>query len=294
MNTLTVAALWRECRARLDAAAIENAGAELDWLWQAALGTDRHLQRPTDPVAATAAEKLRQLVAQRAQHLPVQYLLGRWPFMNFELQVAPGVLIPRQDTECVAETAIALGRQLLDEGVLPGAACVDLCAGSGALALALADHLRQPVTAVELSADALPVLKANVADVCAQFRLPPVRVCHADVFAFQATLAPGSVGLLVSNPPYLTGQEMTELQPEVTYEPAMALDGGADGLRFYRHIAASYVPCMAPGGALVLEIGAAQRQAVCALLSDAGWQDIRAGQDLAGHDRWISARRPGV
>ncbi len=294
MSAVTVAALWRQCRALLDAAGIENAAAELDWLWQAAIGTDRHLLRQDAPVDAAKAAALQGLAARRAAREPVQYLLGSWPFLDFELQVAPGVLIPRQDTECVAEQAIALGRQLLAQGVLPGTACVDLCSGTGALALALAVHLHRPVTAVELSPDALPILRANAARVCEQLSAPPVQAVAADVFAFQNTLAPGSVGLLVSNPPYLTGQEMTQLQPEVVFEPAMALDGGVDGLRFYRHIAAAYLGCMAPGGALVLEIGAAQREAVCQLLADAGWQDIRTGRDLAGHDRWVSARKAAL
>ncbi len=298
MNALTVTALWRECRAVLEAAGIENAAAELDWLWQAAIGTDRHLLRPLDEVDADKAAALQSLAARRAAHEPVQYLLGSWPFLDLELQVAPGVLIPRQDTECVAERAIELGRELLAAGLLPAEGdgadssprCIDLCSGTGALALALAVHLRQPVAAVELSVDALPILRSNAAAVCAQHAAPPVQVFRADIFEFQKALAPGTVALLASNPPYLTGQEMTRLQPEVTFEPAMALDGGADGLRFYRHIASAYLPAMIPGGALVLEIGAAQKEQVCGLLAAAGWKDIAAGRDAAGHDRWVSAR----
>lgn len=300
-EAVTVSALWRECRSALETAGIENAAAEAGWLWQAALGADRHLMRPDEVVDDLKAAALRRLIARRAAHEPVQYLLGSWPFLNFEVKVAPGVLIPRQDTECVAEQAVALGRQLLAAGAVKsekesagGKAAplwLDLCSGSGILALALAVHLHVPVTAVELSEAALPILKENVKNVCARFAVPPVRVEAADVFDYAAALADGSAALIVSNPPYLTGQEMTQLQPEVTHEPAMALEGGGDGLKFYRFFAQTCLQKLVPDGALVLEIGAAQGAAVCGLLRENGWREIRLHQDAAGRDRCITARR---
>ncbi len=325
-NETTVLTLWRECRGALEAAGIENAAAEADWLWQAAVQTDRHLLRPTDAVEAAGAAALRELTARRTAHEPIQYLLGSWPFLDFEVKVAPGVLIPRQDTECVAQQAIALGKELLRAGIgtedavqteektadaaafaggcsgeqpeaqpmkeaAPQPRWLDLCSGSGILALALAVHLRVPVTAVELSEAALPLLRENTAAVCKQFGAPPVRVAAADVFSYVDTLADDSVALIVSNPPYLTAQEMTQLQPEVTREPAMALDGGMDGLRFYRLLAQSYRRKLMPGGALVLEIGALQGEAVCGLLRESGWQGIRLHRDAPGLDRCITARR---
>lgn len=297
-NVPTVLALWRTCRAALEEAGIENAAAETDWLWQAAVGCDRHLMRPEEPVAPEKAAALRELIVRRAAHEPVQYLLGSWPFLDFEVKVAPGVLIPRQDTECVAEQAIELGRQLLAMGKSAASGkkaeellWLDLCSGSGILALALATHLRVPVTAVELSDAALPILRENVRTVCQKTGAPAVHVEHADLFAYVRTLAAESTALIVSNPPYLTQGEMEELQPEVTYEPAMALDGGADGLRFYRFLAQEYRTVLIPGGALVLEIGAGQGAAVCALLREAGWREIRLYPDAAGLDRCVTARR---
>ena len=301
-NTTTVLTLWRACRAALEAAGIENAAAETDWLWQAAVGSDRHLLRPEEPVAAEKAEALRALIARRAAHEPVQYLLGSWPFLDFEVKVAPGVLIPRQDTECVAEHAVALGEKLL-AGEEPAARTpdgakpvrellwLDLCSGSGILALALATRLRVPVTAVELSDAALPILKENVQTVCKRTGAPAVRVEHADLFEYVRTLADESAALIVSNPPYLTQAEMEELQPEVTFEPAMALDGGADGLRFYRFLAQVYRSKLISGGALVLEIGAGQGAAVCELLRESGWRDVCLYPDAAGLDRCVTARR---
>lgn len=316
--------LWLACRRALAGAGIEDAAAEAALLWKAVTGQDRYLLAPQAALPRAVADRLWALVCARAARWPLQYLLGRWPFLDLELQVAPGVLIPRQDTECVAEEAIALGRQLQAEGLLPppapdaalpkeapaapvGAApsgaspdspapggtprCLDLCAGSGALALALAVHLRVGVTAVELSAAALPCLRANLATVCRQFAAPPVQLAQADVFTYQQRLADGSLALIVSNPPYLTAAELACLQPEVAHEPRLALDGGADGLRFYRHLATAYRRCLTPGGALVLEIGAAQADAVRALLADAAWRDIRLLRDYGGHDRVVTARR---
>lgn len=335
--------VWRDCRALLTDAGIENAAWELDWLWQAVTGQDRHLLPAGAVLPQPAAQTLWQMCTRRAAHWPLQYLLGRWPFLQLELRVAPGVLIPRQDSECVAECAIEYGCALQAAGLLPPAGerlpagplfteniqtssgttppageenipffiendpagavpatvpstyplCLDLCAGSGALGLAVGAALRIPVVAVEVSKAALPVLRANAADICRQQALPPLQVLEADVFAFQDRLPPASVGLLVANPPYLTADELQTLQPEVRYEPRMALDGGADGLVFYRHLAAAYRRCMVPGGVMVLEIGAAQARDVCALLAAAGWQDIRVRQDLAGHDRCVCARRGG-
>ena len=300
LNQNTVLALWRECRAALEAAGIENAAAEADWLWQAAVGTDRHLLRPQDTAGESEAAALRQLTARRAAHEPVQYLLGSWPFLDFEVKVAPGVLIPRQDTECVAEHAIALGRQLLAEGIGCASAAeqgggsprwLDICSGSGILALALAVHLQVPVTAVELSEAALPILKENVKNVCAQTGAPAVQVQAADMFAYVHALPDGGAALIVSNPPYLTEQEMCGLQPEVTHEPAMALAGGEDGLDFYRCLAREYRSKLTEGGALVLEIGASQGRQVCGLLCENGWRDVQLYQDTAGLDRCVTARR---
>ena len=299
-NAITVLALWRTCRAALEEAGIEHAAAETDWLWQAAVGSDRHLLRPDEPVEEEKAAALRELIARRAAHEPVQYLLGSWPFLDFEVKVTPGVLIPRQDTECVAERAIELGKQLLTDRAVKAAGCgkgpeellwLDLCSGSGILALTLATRLRVPVTAVELSEAALPVLRENVRTVCGGFAVPEVQVEHADMFAYVRTLAAESAALIVSNPPYLTQNEMEELQPEVTYEPAMALDGGADGLRFYRFLAKEYREKLVHGGALVLEIGAGQGAAVCGLLRENGWREVCLYPDAAGLDRCVTARR---
>ena len=286
--------VWTECRAALAAAGIENAGQELDWLWEAVFGEDRHLTDPAVPLSAEGAARLRELTARRARHEPLQYLLGSWPFLELELRVAPGILIPRADTDCVALHAAECGRRFFaDASRDEKLRCIDLCAGSGAIALALAVRLARPVTAVELSDAALPLLRENARRVCEEYAVPPVTVVQADIFTFQQTLPDGCVGLLTANPPYLTAQEMRTLQPEVAFEPPMALDGGADGLDFYRHIVTAYRSCMAPGGTLVLEIGETQGRAVRTLLTENGWREVQLLPDGTGLDRCVSAVWPG-
>ena len=119
-----------------------------------------------------------------------------------------------------------------------------------------------------------------------------MEVAEGDLFTYWQSLPAGQLDLIVSNPPYLTAREMAALQPETAREPAMALAAGEDGLDFYRAIAARYQTALRPGGALALEIGWRQREAVTALLAAAGWADIACRADYGGHDRCVTARRP--
>lgn len=251
------------------------------------------------PLTARQAGQFAALCQKRRERFPLQYLAGRWPFLDFTLAVGPGVLIPRADSETVCLAAAECLRGTEAPAVL------DLCAGSGALALGikrLVPGVR--VTALEKSPGALCYLTQNAAAALAGFSdgqppqstapkaAPAVTVVEGDVFAYQNALAPASLDLILSNPPYLTGEEMCRLQPELCFEPAMALDGGPDGLRFYRHIASAYRFALRRGGALVLEVGWQQAGAVAALLAQNGWQAIETRQDLGGNPRVVLARAP--
>ena len=134
-----------------------------------------------------------------------------------------------------------------------------------------------------------PALNALRANQKPTYAVQPVQ---ADLFTYWENLPEGQLELIVSNPPYLTAAEMEQLQPEVAQEPAMALEAGEDGLVFYRALAQHYKNALCPGGALVLEIGWQQREAVTALLAEYGWADIRCIQDFGGNDRCVTARRP--
>ena len=239
------------------------------------------------PLTEEQAARLARLAALRFERRPLQYIEGKWGFLDFEVQVGEGVLIPRQDSEVICLKAI----DLLKGQAAP--AVLDLCAGSGCLGLAVKSRCPAArVTAVEKSAEALPWLQKNAAEALPGFDAahPALNVQQGDVFQWNKGQAEGQFDLILANPPYLTAEEMRTLQPEVEFEPAMALDGGEDGLDFYRHIAKAYRPLTKPGGWLVMEFGWQQWEPVKALLEAAGWQDVQRILDAEGRDRGAAAR----
>ena len=214
------------------------------------------------------------LIDRRCQREPLQYILGTAQFMGVTLRAQPGALIPRNDTETLCEQALA--RMQGRERVL------DLCTGTGALAIAIA--LQFPgaqVTAADISADALAVARQNIADTGAR-----VTLRQGDLFA---AAAGERFDIIVSNPPYITAEEMADLQPEVCREPALALYGGLDGLDFYRRIAREAPDYLSPGGWLLLEIGSAQAEAVSALLAER-FEALAVYPDMQGLPRAVAAR----
>lgn len=270
---------WKKIRNALQSGGIEDAQADAGLLMELAAGTGWRWR--DEPLSEKEESLLSDWTKQRLEHRPIQYIAGRWPFLNLELEVGPGVLVPRADTEVVCEAAADRIRGVKEAKIL------DLCAGSGALGLGLASLLDgAQVTCLEKSPEAFVYLARN----CAQN--PAVLPVTGDIFCYQDELKPESLDLIVSNPPYLTQDEMQELQPEVAFEPAMALDGGCDGLDFYRHIAAAYRSTLRPGGWLVFEIGWQQRSAVENLLRENQWTAIGGCKDLGGNDRAVWAQRP--
>ena len=263
--------------ARLMMAGVPDARFDAVQLYKFVTGRDPRLDNGPTPDEASS---LRVLGERRAAREPLQYLLGEWDFMDFTLKVGRGVLCPRADSEVVCEAAI----ELLKDAEAP--VVYDLCAGTGCLGLGIARHLPgAAVTCVEKSADAWPYLTANVAGT-------GVQAVQDDILTYYNRLPTGGADLIISNPPYLTAEEMAHLMPETAREPAMALEAGEDGLVFYRALAQHYKNALCPGGALVLEIGWQQREAVTALLAENGWAEIRCIQDFGGNDRCVTARRP--
>ena len=295
---------------RLAAAGCPDADFDARELFRLATGRDPRLSERV--LTEEQASRLETLCQRRESREPLQYLCGRWPFLDFELAVGPGVLCPRADTEVVAEAAA----QTLAGCAAPKV--LDLCAGTGCLGLGIKRLCpTASVTCVEKSPEALHYLVCNVRtalrslpqgsteDVLEEDEptlgsgllgiaaLPPAaQAVEGDLFDYWRGLPEGGLDLIVSNPPYLTASEMEDLQPEVAKEPAMALAAGEDGLDFYRALARHYQTPLRPGGTLALEIGWQQREAVCALLQAEGWTQIRCIQDLGGNDRCILAQRP--
>ena len=271
----------REVEARLTAAGCPDADFDAGELFRLVTGQDARLA--DRPLTTEQAAKLEALTARRATREPLQYLCGSWPFLDFELAVGPGVLCPRADTEVVAEAAAQMLAGVQAPKVL------DLCAGTGCLGLGVKRFCPEAdVTCVEKSPEAFRYLKKNAASALKQ---GTARAVEGDLFHYWQGLPEGKLDLIVSNPPYLTAAEMQQLQPEVAREPAMALEAGEDGLVFYRALAEHYQNALRPGGALALEIGWQQREAVTALLAANGWVDIACRKDYGGNDRCILARR---
>ena len=271
----------REVEARLTAAGCPDADFDAGELFRLVTGQDARLA--DRPLTEEQAAKLEALTARRATREPLQYLCGSWPFLDFELAVGPGVLCPRADTEVVAEAAAQMLAGVQAPKVL------DLCAGTGCLGLGVKRFCPEAdVTCVEKSPEAFRYLKKNAVSALKQ---GTARAVEEDLFTYWQGLPEGELDLIVSNPPYLTAAEMQQLQPEVAREPAMALEAGEDGLVFYRALAEHYQNALRPGGALALEIGWQQREAVTALLAANGWVDIACRKDYGGNDRCILARR---
>ena len=270
-------AAFQKLCAKLTAAGVPDARFDAAELYRLATGRDPRLD---DGPSTAEAARLSALAERRAAREPLQYILGEWDFMDFTLKVGPGVLCPRADSEIVCESALALlqGRER--------PVVYDLCAGTGCLGLGIARHNPGAlVTCVEKSPEAWHYLTANTAQT-------GVRTVQADVFTYYKTLPAEGAVLIISNPPYLTGAEMRALMPETAQEPAMALDGGADGLDFYRLLTEKYRDAVRPGGWLVLEIGYAQGPAVLALGAACGWVNTSCRKDYGGNDRAVLLQKP--
>ena len=200
--------------------------------------------------------------------------------MGMEFIVTPDVLIPRQDTETLVEAAIERLRGKKSPRI------ADICTGSGAIALALEKFAKADVTAIELSGKAFYFLEKNIAD-----NNSTVNAKKADVLTCCGDFADGSLDLIVSNPPYIPHRELAGLQAEVRFEPEMALDGGADGLDFYRAIVRCWSKKLKPGGAMVFELGEEQAGEVAAMMKAQGFSGIRTEQDFGGCERAIIGQR---
>ena len=214
---------------------------------------------------------------------PLAYVLGEWEFYGLNLVVSPDVLIPRDDTVAVASLAISQGLFLdKDPRIL------DLCCGSGCIGLAVASRVKDAkVTLADLSQKALNVAKQNTA---LNHMTGRVRCVQADATK-PAPAFLGKFDMIISNPPYITGEEMKQLPKSVAdFEPHMALYGGEDGLDFYRAIAENYTPALKPGGYLCLEFGMGQGDDVCRILAEHGYTILERSKDYNDRERAVLAQ----
>lgn len=273
----TIREALRQAAARLTAAGVPEAQND------AALLLSHIMKEPplnlradgSRTLTAEATAALEALVARRETREPLQYILGEAPFMGLMLKTASGVLIPRFDTEELCQQALA--RMTGREQVL------DLCTGTGALAVAIGHRFpKAQVFAGDISPQAVGLARENAArcGVAVDARL-------GDLFA---PFAGQTFDVIVSNPPYIPTGDLAGLQEEVKKEPALALDGGPDGLTLYRRIAAEAPAHLTPGGWLLLEIGCDQAADVSDLLA-ADFEQISIYADLNGLDRVVAGRK---
>ena len=214
---------------------------------------------------------------------PLAYVLGQWDFYGMTLHVDKNVLIPRDDT--CAVTALAIRQALFLE---QAPRILDLCTGSGCIGLAIAHRVKDAkVTLADISKDALAVAKKNIT---AQKLTGRVTSIQADALKEPAPFL-GKFDLIVSNPPYITTEEMTQLDHSVKdFEPHLALHGGNDGLDFYRSIAGNFRKALKPGGYLCFEFGMGQGDAVCAILEENGYTILERSRDYNDIERAVLAR----
>lgn len=229
-------------------------------------------------------DSLRKLVQRRGQREPLQHLVGSTSFCGLEIAVNRHVLIPRPETELLAEA----GWQFLATLNAKPSTALDFGTGSGCIAMALA--AKSPttrVTALDVSAEALGIAKQNAVKSNLSDR---IEFRHGDGFA---ALEPNErFDLIVSNPPYITSAEIETLEPEVRdHDPRGALDGGADGLDFYHRLATDAAAFLKPGGKLMLEFGEGQADAISVLLTAQGWVVEAVHPDYTKRLRYLIARR---
>ena len=264
---------------KLKEAEIGEAQLDARLLLEEVCGTDHNtlLCHGDREVSEAEEEQYRKALEQRAVHVPLQHLLGYQDFMGLRFQVNEYVLIPRQDTEILVEEAM---RYLHD-----GMRILDLCTGSGCILLSLLHYSNDcEGVGVDISQEALQVAAQN-----AELLGIKADFLKSDLYE----KVTGKFDLLVSNPPYIERKVIPTLMEEVReYDPYIALDGGEDGLDFYRRIIGGAQDYLKRGGQILMEIGSGQAQAVSELLREAGFKEIDVCRDFASLDRVVSGRLP--
>jgi release factor glutamine methyltransferase len=284
----------RDATATLAAAGVDSPRVDAEELAAHVLGVRRGRLVLAPGFDDTLADRFADLVAERVRRVPLQHLVGRAGFRHLELVVGPGVFVPRPETESVVQWAVDALARLRDEEGVTAPLVVDLCTGSGTIALALANEVPGAVVhAVERSADAMAWTKRN-AEIRTAAGDPEVMLHLADA-ADGIPELDGTVDLVASNPPYVATMEAHVPDPEVLdHDPGIALWAGEDGLDLVRVVEATARRLLRPGGLLVVEHSDRQGQTAPALLREAGgWADITDHRDLAGRDRFVTARWTG-
>lgn len=272
------AVIYRMGAERLQQAGIKEALLDARLLLESVCGTTQStlLVHADYPVTDRQKECYVNYIEQRSRHIPLQHIIGWQEFMGLRFRVSPDVLIPRQDTETLVEEVM---RYLHD-----GMHILDLCTGSGCILLSLLGYSNDCVgTGSDLSKQALAIAAENASSLGIEAEF----IC-SDLFEN----IKGKYEIIVSNPPYIRSGDIPGLMEEVRdHDPMMALDGGEDGLAFYREIIACAGDYLYPGGMLFFEIGCDQAREVSGYMDKAGYRDVMVCKDLSGLDRVVCGRK---
>lgn len=223
-------------------------------------------------------KKFLDLASKRIEGVPIQYILGEAYFMGLKFIVNNDVLIPRADTEILVYKIIELANELNEIKLL------DLCTGSGCISISLAKNLSNAkIFASDISQNALLVAKENS-------KINETNITFIESNLFE-NIKESNFDIIVSNPPYITGEEMKNLEKDVLNEPHLALYGGEDGLKFYREISENVLNYLKTNGILAFEIGYNQAEAVSSILTSLNYKDIEVIKDYSGNDRVVIARK---
>lgn len=282
--------LLKEGQRRLEAQKVPDADIDAALLWQHASGMSRMdmlLARDAE-IYDAQRQDFDRLIERRCGREPLQYITGVQSFMGFDFEVSPQVLIPRQDTETLVETALELARDKSAVDVL------DMCCGSGCIGISFGLlHKESHVVLADVSPHAAALTKRNVDKLCG-LRANANKADSASEFCVVSSdlfaEIDGRFDLVLSNPPYIRSDVIDTLMPEVRdFEPILALDGTDDGLYFYRVIADRAREHLKDGGYVVFEIGHDQAEDVRNILVDMHYEDIHVVRDLSGNDRVVYA-----
>lgn len=280
MSNPVAAAFLQDAIRRLESAGIDNAKLDAALLVSHALKITREalLMQPERPLTAAETTAIETLLARRIKREPLAYITGRREFWSLPFRTAPGVLIPRPDTE----TMITAAQQLFEKQA--PLSILDLGTGSGCILLSLLHQYPNATgTGVDISPQALDIATENARELALANRASFLLSRWAEELS-------GQFDLIVSNPPYIETAAIQNLEPEISlYEPLQALDGGMDGLDAYRQIAAQIPAHLTPQGKVILEVGFNQAEAVREIITENRLQFITYANDLAGIRRCVIA-----
>jgi len=286
MTPVTVLEVIQKSGEFLERKGVESPRLQIELLLEHVLGLPRlelylNFERP---VTEKETEVLRECVRRRGLREPLQHIIGTTSFCGIEIQVGPEALVPRPETESLAELAWKRLWKLGEAGVSPSPKVLEIGVGTGCVSIAIATNApATSVVGVDCSAEALELAQENVT-ACDLAE----RVSLIECDAFQGLSDGDEFDLIVSNPPYIPSAEIETLAPEVRdHDPRAALDGGEDGLDFYRMLAEHGAIWLRPTGAMMLEFGDGQAAALREIFSNHGWIVEAVDRDLAGKERFI-------